>query len=496
MRLLAILALCFCSTLAVEDICTAKPRDLHLTPMCIYRSPEMKQTESDEGELEEAPHATNPRVWELSKANSRFALSFYKSLADSKANKSNIFMSPISISTAFAMTKLGACDKTLEEIMHVFHFDTIKEKTSDQVHFFFAKLNCRLYEKTNKSSELISANRLFGDKSLNFNQVYQDISELVYNAKLMPLNFKNYFKVHSIGAMDEWRKDLQSLGGEERACELVKRSGSPLGSRRDALVEEKPELSRNIINEWVANKTKNHIQDVIPEGALDANTALVLVNTIYFKGNWKSKFDKENVFSGEFYRSKTDQCTVSMMYQEAKFRYGLFREDKVKVLELPYKEDDITMVLIRPNDGVNLAEVESSLNLKKLVKWMDSIKETTVAVQVPRFRITDNFSLKDKLQSMGLRDLFDSNKCSLPGMVEGQQNDLYISEAFHKAFLEVNEEGSEAAASTAVIVTGRSIKMNRAVFNANKPFLLLIREVSINTIIFIGRVADPCNPNV
>ncbi|MGH0130552.1 UNVERIFIED_CONTAM: hypothetical protein FKN15_062517 [Acipenser sinensis] len=180
-------------------------------------------------------------------------------------------------------------------------------------------------------------------------------------------------------------------------------------------LQEKPELSRNIINEWITNKTENRIQDVIPEGALDANTALVLVNTIYFKGNWKSKFDKENVFNGEFYRSETDQCTVSMMYQETKFRYGMFPEDKVKVLELPYKGDDITMVLIRPNDGVNLAEVESSLDLKKLVKWMHAIKETTVAVQVPRFSITDNFSLKDKLQSMGLRDLFDPNKCSLPG---------------------------------------------------------------------------------
>ncbi|MGH0143196.1 UNVERIFIED_CONTAM: hypothetical protein FKN15_035441 [Acipenser sinensis] len=169
MRLLAILALCLCGTLAVEDICTAKPQDLPLPPMCIYRSPELNQSKTDEGELEQAPHATNPRVWELSKANSRFALSFYKSLAASKANKSNIFMSPISISTAFAMTKLGACDKTLEEIMCVFQFDTIKEKTSDQVHFFFAKLNCRLYKKANKSSELISANRLFGDKSLNFN---------------------------------------------------------------------------------------------------------------------------------------------------------------------------------------------------------------------------------------------------------------------------------------------------------------------------------------
>ncbi|NXP78001.1 ANT3 protein, partial [Ramphastos sulfuratus] len=223
---------------AVEDICTAKPRDIPVNPICIYRNPEKKPQEGEgqepgKGKL---PESTNPRVWELSKANSRFALVFYKYLADSKDNGENIFMSPLSISTAFAMTKLGACGSTLQQLMEVFRFDTISEKTSDQIHFFFAKLNCRLYKKANKSSELVSANRLFGEKSLVFNETYQNISEIVYGAKLWPLNFK-----------------------------------------------EKPELSRKIINEWVANKTENRITEVIPERAIDDLTVLVLVNTIYFK---------------------------------------------------------------------------------------------------------------------------------------------------------------------------------------------------------------------
>nr|XP_029132263.1 antithrombin-III-like [Labrus bergylta]XP_029132264.1 antithrombin-III-like [Labrus bergylta] len=176
--------------LAVDaDICGAKPRDLPLEPRCIYRSPDSSPRGPDRP-AEQVPESTNPRVWELSKAIGRFALSLYKQLSLSRTPDANIFMSPISISTAFAMTKLGACNRTLQQIMKVFEFDTIKEKTSDQVHFFFAKLNCRLYRKKGDATELVSANRLFGDKSLIFNETYQNISEMVYGAKLLPLNFK------------------------------------------------------------------------------------------------------------------------------------------------------------------------------------------------------------------------------------------------------------------------------------------------------------------
>ncbi|XP_067369625.1 antithrombin-III isoform X2 [Channa argus] len=367
-----LLVLAFLPSLSLSvhpDICSAKPKQLPLEPRCIYRRPDAEDLSP---ENETVPESTNPRVWELSKANSRFALSLYKQLSSTKPPESNIFMSPISISTAFAMTKLGACNQTLEEIMKVFEFDTTKEKTSDQVHFFFAKLNCRLYRKKDTTTELISANRLFGDKSLAFNETYQNISETVYGAKLLPLNFK-----------------------------------------------EDPDTARVIINDWIANKTKNLIRDTLPEGALDSATVLVLVNAIYFK-------------------------------------------------------------------------VEESLTLKKLTSWLDGMKETSIAVNVPRFTVEDSFSLKEKLQAMGLVDLFSAEKASLPGILEDGSDMIYISDAYHKAFLEVNEEGSEAAAASAVVVTGRSINLNQEVFMADRPFLLLIRESTINTLIFTGRVADPC----
>ncbi|XP_032173508.1 antithrombin-III [Mustela erminea] len=433
-----------CDWNPVEDICTAKPRDIPVNPLCIYRATEKKAVE-EEGAEQKVPEATNRRVWELSRANSRFATAFYKHLADSKNDKDNIFLSPLSISTAFAMTKLGACDNTLKQLMEVFKFDTISEKTSDQVHFFFAKLNCRLYRKANKSSELVAANRLFGDKSLVFNETYQDISEVVYGAKLQPLNFK-----------------------------------------------ENAEQSRMIINKWVANKTEGRITDVVPEDAINELTVLVLVNTIYFKGLWKSKFSPENTREEPFHKANGESCLASMMYQEGKFRYRQVAEG-TQVLELPFKGDDITMVLILPKMQKTLAKVEKELTPEMLQEWLDEMTEIMLVAHVPRFRIEDSFSVKELLQDMGLVDLFSPEKSRLPGIIAGGRSDLYISDAFHKAFLEVNEEGSEAAASTVVGIAGRSLNPNKVTFKANRPFLVLIREVALNTILFMGRVANPCD---
>ncbi|XP_061593276.1 antithrombin-III [Cololabis saira] len=434
------------STAQQSDICSAKPRDLLLEPRCIYRQPEPENPDDPTTEPEVIPGSTNPRVWELSKANGHFALSFYKKLATSRTPDTNIFMSPISISTAFAMTKLGACDQTLEQIMKVFQFDTIKEKTSDQVHFFFAKLNCRLYRKKDETTELISANRLFGDRALVFNETYQNISETVYGAKLLPLDFK-------VNA----------------------------------------EKARITINDWIANKTENLIQDTLPAGALDSDTVLVLVNTIYFKGQWRNKFDKDNVFASEFHVSESRTCQVNMMYQETKFKYKNFPDDQVQLLEMPYRGEDITMVIVLPSRDTPLSQVEENLDLRKLNDWLTQMEETKVSVYVPRFRVEDHLSLKEKLQEMGLNDLFNADKASLPGLLEDGSDGLYISDAYHKAFLEVNEEGSEAAAATAVVAYGRSFNFNREIFQADRPFLVLIRESTINALLFVGRVADPCN---
>ncbi|XP_055021193.1 antithrombin-III [Boleophthalmus pectinirostris] len=440
---LLFLALLPLVSVSVPDICSSKPKDLPLEPRCVYRTPD--QDDETTADTDPVPENTNPRVWELSRANGAFALSLYKQLSSSRSATENIFMSPVSVSTAFAMTKLGACNQTLQQIMKVFQFDTIKEKTSDQVHFFFAKLNCRLFRKKDQTTELVSANRLFGEKSLAFNETYQNISETVYGARLMPLDFK-----------------------------------------------ENPEASRVTINEWISNKTENRIRHTLPPGVLDSTTVLVLVNTIYFKGQWKNMFDKDQVFEGEFHVSPSQTCSVQVMYQETQFKYRNMPEQKLQILEMPYKGDDITMVLILPYRDTPLSQIEERLTLKTLTSWMDSMVEKTVSVHVPKFKVEDQFSLKDKLEAMGLSDLFSAERASLPGMLEDGSDTLFISEAYHKAFLEVNEEGSEAAAATAVVAIGRSIKFDREVFMADRPFLVLIREATINALLFTGRVAHPC----
>lgn len=433
--------------------CNIKLRDIPGQPMCVYRTPDKAaqptETRQKAGpqNAKKPPGNTNPRVWELSRANSKFAFEFYKRLANSKSNGENIFMSPLSISTAFAMTKLGACGDTLQQLMEVFRFDTITEKTSDQVHYFFAKLNCRLYRKANKSSELVSANRLFGDKSLTYNRTFQNISEAVYNAKLIPVNFR-----------------------------------------------EKPKIARNFINAWVANKTEGLIKGVIPPDAITPFTTLVIINTIYFKGLWKSMFEVDMTSQRTFEKAANSQCQVPMMQQQGSFRYAKFPADKMKMIELPYKGDDVSMVLLLPMAGGNLQEIESRLTHEKVVSWLSKLSAVEVELSLPRFQIEDTFSLTNMLKQMGLVDLFNAEKASLPGIVEGMHTDLYVSDAFHKAFLEVNEEGSKAASATAVMLMGRSLRPNLEIFNANRPFILLIREVGINAIIFIGRVSDPCNP--
>ncbi|XP_029985438.1 antithrombin-III, partial [Sphaeramia orbicularis] len=136
--------------------------------------------------------------------------------------------------------------------------------------------------------------------------------------------------------------------------------------------------------------------------------------------------------------------------------------------------------------------VEAGLTLAKLTGWLDDMKETTVSIHVPRFKVEDSFSLKQKLEAMGLTDVFSEQHASLPGILEDGSDTLFISDAFHKAFLEVNEEGSEAAGATGVVAIGRSINLDREVFVADRPFLLLIREATINALLFTGRVADPC----
>lgn len=426
----------------LPDICEAKPRELPLEPRCLYRGPAPSPAPTPG--VEPPPGSTNPRVWELSQANSRFALRLLGHVTSSRSPLANVLLAPLSVSASFAMTRPAACGRTLQQLMEVFQFDSAHHKTSDQLGFFFAKLNCRLFRKTGGGATLVSAHRLFGDASLSFNSSYQNISSLLYGAQLQPLPFK-----------------------------------------------EDPEGALQAINSWISSQTQDLVQDTLPPGALDSNAALVVVSSLYFKGQWKNRFDPENVYQSDFQLSERRRCSVPTMFQEGRFRYASYPQDQVQVLELPYQGDRLSMVLVLPGPSTTLAQVEEGLHLARLDQWLSSLQESTVALHLPRFKMQDALSLKGALQSMGLTDLFNPDQASLPGMIDGDDR-IHVSDAFHKVFLEVTEEGSEAAAATAVVTSGRSINLEREVMEVNRPFLLFIRESSINALLFIARVANPC----
>ncbi|XP_061539582.1 antithrombin-III isoform X2 [Phycodurus eques] len=441
--LLSVLSLA--SGAAPEDPCAIKAKDVAPEPRCVYRVPEGDAP--DDATDDRAPRATNPRVWELSAANARFALSLYRQVALGRTPDTNLFLSPLGVSVAFSMTKLAACGRTLEEIVKVLELDSVSEKTSDRVHFYFARLLCRLRRRKDASDRLLVANRLFVDRSLRLDAAYQNISRRVYGADVMALDFR----------------------GE-------------------------PEASRAAINAWVANETKNHIRDALPAGAVRADAVLVLVNSIYFKGRWLNEFHRDDVYAARFHVDAGRSCSVRMMFQENKFRYARLPERRLQLLEMEYRGRDVALTLLLPDRGDTLARVEAELELPTLSAWLDKMAETTVSVHLPRFRLEESLRLKEALNALGLRRVFSPQNASLPGLLADGGEGVYVSDAFHKAFLEVNELGSEASASSAAVASGRSIKLDAQVFVADRPFLLLIRETALNAVLFVGRVARPCRP--
>uniref|UniRef100_A0A8C4QZS8 Serpin peptidase inhibitor, clade C (antithrombin), member 1 n=1 Tax=Eptatretus burgeri TaxID=7764 RepID=A0A8C4QZS8_EPTBU len=330
----------------------------------------------------------------------------------------------------------------------VFEFESIKEKTSSQIHMFFSKLNDRLYRKANKSAQLVAANRLFGDKSVAFNPSYQEFSERYYGAKLLPLNFA-----------------------------------------------DKTNESLFTINNWVAEKTEGKVKNVIPPDGITPETQLVIVNAIFFKGLWKQKFDEYYTYLTDFHPALGRSCNVSMMEKKGRFRHARLESEGLQILELPYHGDAFSIILLLPTRRYQLAEIEARMSPDSMNRWLKAMREQQVFVSLPRFKLEDSFSLKEHLHDLGLIDIFSAQHADLSGMIVPDSNHrgLYASDAYHKAFIEVNEAGSEAGAASAIVFLARSSQPNMEEFHADQPFVMLIREVALNSVLFLGRVTQPCN---
>ncbi|XP_062039874.1 leukocyte elastase inhibitor isoform X1 [Lepus europaeus] len=377
---------------------------------------------------------------QLSAANTRFALDLFRALNENNPT-GNIFVSPYSISSAMAMIFLGTGGDTAAQLSKAFHFDAVED-----VHSSFQGLNADV-SKHGAAYVLKLANRLYGEKTYDFLPEFLASTQKMYGADLARVDFQQ--------ASEDARKE---------------------------------------INQWVKGQTEGKIPELLASGVVDRLTKLVLVNAIYFKGNWQEKFMKEATTDAPFRLNKKDTKTVKMMYQKKKFPYGYIEDLKCHVLELPYQGKELSMVILLPDDiedeSTGLQEIEKQLTVDKLREWTKpgNLGVVEVNVRLPRFRLEDSYILNSDLARLGVHDLFQSGKADLSGISAAR--DLFISKIVHKSFVEVNEEGTEAAAATAGIAVFCML-MPEENFTADHPFLFLIRHNPTSNILFLGRFCSP-----
>lgn len=370
---------------------------------------------------------------DLTRANTKFALDMYASLC---RNQGNIFYSPYSISTALAMTYAGACGNTEKEMAQALHFDLLEE----DIHPAFSELQSHL-QKIQKEEPVIlnSANALWVEKTYQLKKDYLDLNKKYYSANIFSVDFRN-----------------------------------------------DPEKSRVKINDWVKEKTEEKIKDLLAQGTINDLTRLVLTNAIYFLGEWENKFNPKATRDGDFWLDEANKVTAPLMYQEDIFGYAA--GDGIQILEMPYKGESLSMVVFLPQKKDGLKELENSLNPENLEKWLACLKQQKVEIYFPKFKTTQSFNLNDVLKSLGMKEAF-TRTANFFNMEP--RKELFISDVVHKAFVEVDEKGTEAAAATAVVMELASMPMNVQVFKADHPFIFIIRERTTDSVLFMGRLANP-----
>jgi serpin B len=380
--------------------------------------------------------------------NNKFALELYAKL---RSKQGNLFLSPYSISTALAMAHAGARGQTELQMARTLHFPFMGSTDAElpstlmadrrQFASAFGKIIENLNNRGEKDGyELRVANALWAQKDYGFLEEFLELIETNYGGQLNQVDFI-------------------------RAAEAA----------------------RKTINKWVEKKTNDKIKNLIQKGVLDSMTRLVLTNAIYFKGNWARQFKEDRTKQAPFTLADGRKINVAMMNQTEKFNY--MQTDDFQGLELPYVNDELSMIILLPKKFDGLEELEKTLTCENLSKWTGELRNQEVRVSIPKFKMTSQFGLASVLKSMGMTDAFSPN-ADFSGM--NGRRDLFISAVIHKAYVEVNEEGTEAAAATAVTMKLTSIGPTRIpVFRADHPFLLLIRDNHSGSILFIGRVMNP-----
>lgn len=368
----------------------------------------------------------------------RFALELYPRLPAGE----NAFFSPASISTAFAMAYAGARGATAEQIAQVMHFTAPPQQIGLDVAALLKGWNAQANE--DRGFNLAVANALWGQRGYPFAPAFTQLLESDFAASLHPADFAQ------------------------------------------------PEPARQTINQWVQQQTQGKIQDLIPKGGVTAATRLVLTNAVYFKAAWDEPFNKGATRPAHFKLSgEKTGADVPMMHNTAGFHH--LKADGFAALEMPYARGRLSMIVLLPDAPDGLAALEKNLTYAKLSDWLQKLQSqrpAQVAVSFPRFKMTRELQLGKTLAEMGMAGAFGPT-ADFSGMSEPGAEPLGISEAFHKAFIDVNEEGTEAAAATGLVMRATAAHAITATFNADHPFLFLIRDNQAGAILFMGRVVYP-----
>ena len=252
------------------------------------------------------------------------------------------------------------------------------------------------------------------------------------------------------------------------------------------------EAAKNLINDWVEGKTRDKITELLKPGVLNSMTRVVLVNAIYFKGTWMSQFKPEATRPDKFHVSASEFVDAEMMSQTGGFKVGAIEKLDSRALELPYDGNDVKMTIVLPNDGVSIYDVERDMDLEHIKKFSETSHNQTVVIRMPKFELSQAFDLGVGLHQLGIHDLFDRQKADLSGVTGNR--DLHVSKVVHKAYIKVNEEGSEAAAATSVIMATKAMVRNEQ-FIMNRPFLFVIQHTRSGAVLFMGRMMKPSVTN-
>ena len=379
--------------------------------------------------------SSTPDQAALVEGSNAFAADLYAQLG---RRDGNLFFSPESISTAFAMAYAGARGQTASEIAATFHFTLPQNRLHPAAGALLGDLN-----SPHTAYQLHVADALWAEKDFNFLEDYLKLTSTNYGAGLRRVDFK----------------------GE-------------------------PEAVRGAINHWVEEKTENKITNLLPPGSVDTSTRLVLTNAIYFKGDWEKQFEKSATADGDFHVSAAESVKAPLMHLESRFSY--FEQPQFQALAIPYKTGELSMIVLLPRERTGLPALEKTMTPANLRTWLGELSGSSKAIlTLPKFKMTQDFELGGTLSAMGMPDAFEKARADFSGMTG--KRDFWIGAAVHKAYIDVNEEGTEAAAATGIVMQTMAMAVQQPpiVFRADHPFVFLIRDNRSGGILFMGRVTDP-----